>query len=118
MQGNKSPGPNGMGPTFYKHFWGTIGTYVVIFIQSYFGGRRISHAISYTFIMSILKMTGVNKMEQFRTIALCIVLYNKVISKLLASRLELFLDLIIHSTQITFILNQTIMDNIIINHEV
>lgn len=90
---------------------------MVIVIQSYFGGRRISHAVSHTFI-TLIKRTSVNKMEQFRPITLCNVLYSKVILKLLASRLELFLDLIIHPTQIAFILNKTIMDNIIINHVV
>lgn len=117
MQSNKSLGPDGMGPTFYKHFQGKIGSDVVSVVQSFFHGGSISHAVNHTFITLIPKRTGANKVEQFCPIALCNVIY-KVISKLLASRLKPFFDLIIHQTQSTFIPNRATLDNIIINHEV
>lgn len=64
------------------------------------------------------KRKGANRVEQFRSIALCNVIYN-VIIKILAAHLKAHLDLImIYPTQSVFILNRSILDNIIINHEI
>lgn len=56
-------------------------------------------------------------MEQFRPIALCNIIY-KVVTKILATRLKFHIDTVIHPAQAAFIPNRSIMDNLIINHEV
>lgn len=55
--------------------------------------------------------------EQFRPIALCNVVY-KVISKIIATQLRQHIENLIHPSQLTFIPNRAISDNVIINHEV
>lgn len=106
-----------MNSTFYKTFSNIIGQDVVSAIQSYFRGEIISRATNHTFLTLIPKRKGENRVEQFRSIALCNVIYN-VIIKILAAHLKAHLDLIIYPTQSAFILNRSILDNIIINHEI
>lgn len=106
-----------MNSTFYKTFSNIIGQDVVSAIQSYFRGEIISRATNHTFLTLIPKRKGENRVEQFRSIALCNVIYN-VIIKILVAHLKAHLDLIIYPTQSAFILNRSILDNIIINHEI
>lgn len=117
LAGNKSPIPDGMSPNFYKHFWSTIGADVESAVQSSFKGEGITRAINRTFIALIPKREAANKVDQFRPIALCNVIY-KVITKIFASRIKGHLDTIIHPSQSAFIPIISILDNIIINHEV
>lgn len=115
MQGNKSPGPDGMTPLFYKSFWRTIDKDLVYAVQKFFEDGKLSRAINHTFLALIPKQLATAKVEQFRPIALCNIAY-KVVTKLLASRLHNALFRIIHPSQVAFIPSRSIIDNCIINH--
>lgn len=105
MDGNKSPGPDGTSPTFYKHYWHIIGEDLVSAVQDYFSGEMVSREVNHTFITLIPKRPSANMVDQFRPIVLCNVIY-KIITKLSAFRLKPFLDSIIYTSQSVFIPNR------------
>lgn len=61
MQENKSPGLDGMSPTFYKNFWNTIGIDVIRVVKNYFIGGNISHVVNHTFITLVPKRSEANR---------------------------------------------------------
>lgn len=77
----------------------------------------MNRAVNHTFLALMPKQAVTNRIEQFRPISLCNVIY-KVITKILANRLKPFLDDLIHPSQTTFIPHWSILDNVIINHEI
>lgn len=106
-----------MSPIFYKQFWGIIGDDVISAVQSVFKGSLMGKAVNHTFLALIPKRASKNKVEQFRPISLCNVLY-KIIIKILATRLKGSLNTIIHPTQSSFIPSRSFVDNCIIHHEI
>lgn len=62
-------------------------------------------------------MNGASKVDHYRPIALCNVIL-KVITKIIAGRLQPLLEDIIHPSQSAFVPHKVIGDNIIINHEI
>lgn len=117
MNGNTGPGPDGIIPTFYKQFWSIIGEDVISAVQKFFDLGIVSRTANHTFLALIPKRIAANRVEQFRHIALCNVIY-KIITKILAGRIKDHLDKIIHPSQSAFVPHRSILDNIIINHEV
>lgn len=117
MHGNKSPSPDGMNMLFYKQFWTTIGRDVIHVVHNSFRVGRITRTVYHTFLTLILKRAVANRVEQFRPIALCNVIY-KVITKILASRLKPHLHTITHPSQLAFIPSRSLLENCIINHEI
>lgn len=83
MGNYKSPGPDGMTVTFYKHYWGIVGLALVIEIQNIFTTGRIKPALNHTFIALIPKTATAHKVEQYRPIALCNVIF-KAITKIIS----------------------------------
>lgn len=55
MQGNKSPGSNGMSPIFYKKFWNIVGKDLIIAVQQFIGDGKLSKATNHTFLAFIPK---------------------------------------------------------------
>lgn len=102
---------------FFKTFWGILSEAIIKDIQQFFNTGQLKFALNYTFLALIPKVPSTYKVDQFRPIALCNLVY-KLISKILSSRLRHLLELIIHSSQATFVPHRSIGDNIIINHEV
>lgn len=113
----KSLGPDGFNSTFYKHYWGVVEEAVSKEIQHVFRTDKLKPALNHTFIALILKTSSATRVDQFRPIALCNVVF-KLITKIISSRLRTILDHIIHPCQAAFIPNRSIGDNVIINHEV
>lgn len=104
-----------MSPIFYQAFWNIIGTDVASAIREFFESGRMSRAVNHTFLALIPKRTTANRVEQFRHISLCNIIY-KIITKIIAGRLKGHLDTIIHpSDQTAFVPHRSILDN---NHEV
>lgn len=116
MHENKSPGPDDMSPIFYKKFWSIIGFDVIGDVHKFFEGGLMCRAANHTFLALIPKRAAANRVEQFRPIALCNVIYN-IITKIIAERIKGFLDKIIHPSQSAFVPKRSILDNIIINHK-
>ena len=79
----KAPGPDGMPPLFYQHFWGLVDKDVSS-ILSWLNTGTLPHPINHTFITLIPKTENPEYVTHFHPISLCNVLY-KIFSKVLAN---------------------------------
>lgn len=82
MENNKSPEPDGMSLIFFKTYWHIIGKDIHAAVCDFFTKIRLSKAVKHTFIVLISKKPITNRVEQFRSIVLCNVVY-KVITKII-----------------------------------
>ena len=73
--------------------------------------KKIPTGLNHTFLTLIPKVKSPEKVSDFRSIALCNILY-KLISKVLANRLKKILPLVISESQSAFQANKAISDNI------
>ncbi|MDV3165581.1 MAG: hypothetical protein Q8808_02605 [Candidatus Phytoplasma australasiaticum] len=113
----KSPGPDGMTFTFYKKYWNIVGPKVMEVIQDIFRTRKLPSSFNNPFIALIPKANHASKVDQFRPILLCNVVF-KVVTKIMDGRIQGLLEGIIHHSHAAFVPNRSIGDNSIINHEV
>lgn len=113
----KSSDPDGFNVLFYNNYWSIVGDAVIAEIQAFFTTCKITPALNHTFLVLLPKVHSAFKVDQFRPIALCNVVY-KLITKIIVGRLRPLLDLIVHPSQAAFVPKRSIIDNIIINHEV
>ena len=72
---------------------------------------KIPTGLNHTFLTLIPKVKSPEKVSNFRSIALCNILY-KLISKVPANRLKKILPLVISESQSAFQANKAISDNI------
>lgn len=84
-----APGPNGMPPLFYQHFWPLIEGDVTQSVLSWLNSGTLPQLVNHTFITLIPKKKCPEHVSDFRPISLCNVLY-KIFSKVLANRLKKF----------------------------
>jgi len=73
--------------------------------------------INSTYVTLIPKIPKATSIKNYRPIACCSVIYNKIISKVLTNRMQGVLDSIIRESQSVFIKGRVIFDNIILSHE-
>ncbi|XP_020703157.2 uncharacterized protein LOC110114575 [Dendrobium catenatum] len=113
---SSSPGPDGYNFHFYKSGWHILGPSLCKAIQSFFIKGYIPPGIKATALFLIPKTSHVNTLSDFRPISLCNTLY-KIISKILANRLKVFMPCIIDMAQSGFIKNRISNDNVILASE-
>ena len=97
----KAPGPDGMSPLFYQHFWSTVNQDVTSSILSWLNSGTIPTNLNHTLITLVPKLHSPKFPHQFHPISLCNVLY-KIYSKVLAYRLKKILPSIITKHQSAF----------------
>lgn len=112
----KSPGADGFNVYFFQQCWSIIGSSVVVAISDFFLFGKIPHQVNCTIVSLIPKIKNAAHVKDFRPIACCTILY-KIISKILANRMQIILPDIINDSQSAFIKGRVIFDNIILGHE-
>lgn len=105
-----------MPPIFYQHYGNSIGDDVACAVLSCLNAGTIPASINHTYITLIPKVKSPERVSEFRTIALCNVIY-KLISKVLANRLKSLLPHVISESQSAFQPDKAISDNILVAFE-
>ncbi|KAL2475523.1 Uncharacterized protein Adt_36259 [Abeliophyllum distichum] len=113
---DSAAGPDGFSALFYQHCWDIIQHNLCEAIVDFFDGKIIPTGIAATSIILIPKKDKAEEWKDFRPISLCNVV-NKIITKLLASRLNTFLPKIISPSQSGFTPGRDIGDNILLAQE-
>ncbi|KAK4348291.1 hypothetical protein RND71_034630 [Anisodus tanguticus] len=108
---DKAPGPDGFSAGFYKKSWDIIGGDFCDAVKEFFSSGQLLKQINHTIIALVPKSTHSPMVTDFRPISCCNILY-KVITKILAARVETVLDSIIDNAQSAFIQGRRMSDNI------
>lgn len=95
-------GPDGMSPGFFYKYWSIVGGDVIQVVRSFFETGNFVDKLTNTNIVLIPKKKCPTSMADLHPISLCNVLY-KIISKVLANRLNKFIAVVISGTQNAFI---------------
>jgi hypothetical protein len=112
----KAPGPDGLHAIFYKRFWDMLGDDLIKEVLNAVNNILVPEGWNSTTIVVIPKIDNPKKVALFRPINLCNVVY-KMISKMLANRLKVYLPEIISEHQSAFVPGQLITDNILLAYE-
>ncbi|KAL3837670.1 hypothetical protein ACJIZ3_022261 [Penstemon smallii] len=94
MDSKISPGPDGKPVFTYKTHWDIVGEALVETVQHFFSTGHLSEEINATYFMFVLIANKPALLKNFRPLTICNVTY-KVISKIMANRLQPILDNII-----------------------
>ena len=110
FQKNKSPGNDGLTIEFYVAFWPLIGKHLVECVNYSFEFGELSNSQKQA-IITLIEKKGKDKrlIKNWRPISL-INVDTKIISKVLANRLEKVLPNLIHSNQNAFVKGRSIFD--------
>ncbi|CAN1332707.1 Putative ribonuclease H protein At1g65750 [Linum perenne] len=117
MGKDKAPGPDGLNPGFYQHYWPIIGEEVTKACINWLDEGKMPPAIHNTTIILLPKIDKPGTMRDLRPISLCNVLY-RVVAKILANRLRRVVPKLVDLEQSAFIKGRSIIDNVMIAFEV
>lgn len=116
MKKSKALGPDQVNMEFFLATWEIIGPSSCAAVKHFFTSCDMPSVVNSTFISFIPKTVSPTKMQDFRPISLCTVMY-KCISKIIASRLKKILPSIVKKAQSAFIPGRSISDNILLAQE-
>lgn len=117
MGGSKAPGPDGFNGVFYHNYWEIIRHEIQGIMTDFLSGSNTIQQLNSTQIVLVPKVANPELVTQYRPISLCNYSY-KILSKVLANRLNPLLQVIISPTQNAFVPTRQIQDNILVAHEV
>ncbi|KAL4201302.1 hypothetical protein AMTRI_Chr02g215350 [Amborella trichopoda] len=113
---DKAPGPDGFPIAPFKIFWDTFRLDFISFFEEFHTKGILHKTIKATFIALVPKVEGAEELKDFRTISLIKYSY-KILSKVLAIRLQQVLPLIISPSQTAFIRYRQILDGALVAHK-
>ena len=90
----KAPGPDGVPPLFFQHFWSTSGVVVTKMELDFLNHGISPHNFNKTHIVLIPRVKEPKQVFDYRPISLCNVVY-KIASKVITNRLKKILPSII-----------------------
>ncbi|XP_024004020.1 uncharacterized protein LOC112081493 [Eutrema salsugineum] len=113
---NKTPGPDGFTGEFYRCTWDIIGEDLTKAVREFFESGKLLKQWNCTAISLIPKRVGADKLVDFRPISLCNVVY-KVISKILARRLQAITPGMVSNSQSAFVKGRLLVENVLLATE-
>nr|KYP34809.1 Transposon TX1 uncharacterized [Cajanus cajan] len=113
MHSDKSRGPGGLNPGFYKRFWDLLGPKVFVADTHWLEQGEFPPQLNNTNVVLIPKTTNPTSMKDLCPISLCNVIY-KILSKVLANRMKPLLNQCISLEQSAFVENRSILDNVLV----
>ncbi|GAU16594.1 hypothetical protein TSUD_233460 [Trifolium subterraneum] len=113
----KCPGPDGINIGFLKDFWDLLKLDFLNFFSEFYHHGVLTKGLNSTFIALIPKVDCPQRVADFRPIALLSSDY-KVLSKVLANRLQSVVGGVVSQTQSAFIKGRQILDGILIANEI
>lgn len=113
---DSAPGPDGFSGVFYQSCWNIIAKDLCAFVRAFFCGASLPKGYSATLLSLIPKIDCPQSFSDFRPISLCNFSY-KIISKILASRLESLLPSLISANQSGFVKGRSLADNVLLAQE-
>lgn len=117
MHPDKAPGPDGMTPGFFQRHWSIVGEDIVKMVKEFFSQGVMLEGLNETNLVLIPKKNNPSTVSDLRPISLCNVLV-KIITKVMANRMKLLLNVVISESQSAFIPGRLISDNILVSYEV
>jgi hypothetical protein len=109
MHSNHAPGPDGFNGFFMKHCWNIIAKDFHRLCDNFYQGTIDLECINGSFIILIPKKDSPSTVNDYRPISL--LNYSlKLLTKLLANRLQRVITLVVHQNQYGFIKGRTIQD--------
>lgn len=117
MHPDKAPGPDGMTPAFFQKHWSVVRNEVIQLVRDFFSTGEIVEKMNATNIVLIPKKKNPTLLTELRPIALCNVVM-KIITKVLANRLNKVLEVVILDSQSAFLPGRLISDNIMVSFEI
>ena len=117
MENNKSPGFDGLTTKFYKHFWPILSEKLTRVYNHAFRTGILAVSQRRGVISLLFKKGDCTQLKNWRPVTLLNTDY-KILTKVLANRLQQVLPLIIHTDQNASIKGRTINDNTRLLHDV
>ncbi|XP_010495633.1 PREDICTED: uncharacterized protein LOC104772751 [Camelina sativa] len=113
---DKIPGPDGYTGEFFRHCWGIVGEEVTAAVLNFFTHGKMEPSWNSTAVSMIAKVSNAETVGDYRPIS-CLNSVYKVISKLLARRLQILLPDMIQENQTAFIKDRQIVENVLLASE-
>ncbi|GAU27978.1 hypothetical protein TSUD_373730 [Trifolium subterraneum] len=113
----KCPGPDGVNLAFFRDFWDVVKIDLLNFFAEFHRNGKITKGLNSTFIALIPKVESLQRVADFRPIALVSSVY-KILSKVLANRLRTVVGSVVSMNQFAFIKSRQILDGILIANEI
>lgn len=109
LPSDKSPGPDGFNTDFVKNCWHIIKYDFYDLCHAFYIGDICLQSINWSFITLVPKVDNPSQSSHFRPISL-LNISVKIITKLLANRLQKEITELLHQNQYGFIQSKTIQD--------
>ncbi|XP_074352667.1 uncharacterized protein LOC141691812 [Apium graveolens] len=114
---DKSPGVDGLNPSFFQTYWDIVKGDITKFCQVFFDTGVLPDHINHTIVCLIPKVKHPKQMSDLRPISLCNVLM-RILSKAMTNRLKPCLQNIVSPNQSAFIEGRLLTDNVLIAYEI
>ncbi|KAL9663483.1 hypothetical protein QQ045_018870 [Rhodiola kirilowii] len=113
---SSAPGPDGFTGQFFLSCWDIVRDDVMKAMIGFFQGMQIPKSISSTLLVLIPKVPQASSISQLRPISLCNFVH-KIFSRILMSRLAVWLPRLISEEQGGFVAGRSIHENIALAHD-
>lgn len=113
---DSASGPDGFSPISYQSCWDIVGLDVYKAVLEFFQGSPMPRGVVATMIILIPKKKNPSKWLESRPISLCNV-SNKIVSKLLATRMAPLLPTLTAPKQSGFVKGRLLSDNVLLAKE-